>query len=72
MTAGIRAEAAMAAITFNATRRKASLRRQLEAVLAAFGEMLDAFVSERMRRAAAQAGPVPPRQALFSQSTNRQ
>ena len=52
----------MAAITFDATHQKEHIRKRLETVFAAFGEMLDAFVSNRMRRAAAEAEQVRPRQ----------
>jgi hypothetical protein len=45
----------MAAITFNAVHHAGRVREQLNTVLAAFREMLDAFVSNRMRRAAAEA-----------------
>jgi hypothetical protein len=45
----------MAAITFNAAHPKEQVREQLKTVLAAFRDMLDAFVSNRMRRAAAEA-----------------
>lgn len=51
----------MAAITFNTAHQKGHLRGHLEAVFAAFREMLDAFVSSRMRRAAAEAEHVRPR-----------
>ena len=64
----------MAAITFNTAHQKEHVREQLKTVLAAFREMLDAFVSNRMRRAAAEAEHVRPRQPLGtqSQSTNAQ
>jgi hypothetical protein len=64
----------MAAITFNATHQKEHVREQLQTVLAAFREMLDIFVSNQMRRAAAEAEQVDPRQPLVtqSQSTNAQ
>jgi len=52
----------MAAITFNTAHRQEQVREQLKGVLAACREMLDAFVSNRMRRAAAEAGQVRPRQ----------
>jgi hypothetical protein len=55
MRVGIREEAAMAAITFNAAHRKERVRKQFKAVRAAFCATLDAFVSNRMRQAAAQA-----------------
>jgi len=40
---------------------KTARREQFQAVLAAFRETLDAFVSNRMRRAAAEAGHIRPR-----------
>jgi len=52
----------MAAITFDATHQREHIRKRLETVFAAFGEMLDAFVSNRMRLAAAEARQVRPRQ----------
>jgi hypothetical protein len=58
----------MAAITFDATHQKEHIRKRLETVFAAFGEMLDAFVSNRMRRAAAEAAHVRPRQPLGTSS----
>jgi hypothetical protein len=61
---GIREEAAMAAITFDAVQQAAHVREQLKAVLAAFREMLDAFVSNRMRRAAAEAEHARSRQPM--------
>ena len=54
----------MAAITCNAAHQKEHVREQLQTVLIAFREMLDAFVSNRMRRTAAQAGHVRARQFL--------
>ncbi len=45
----------MAAITFNTAYQKQQFREQLEAVLAVLRETLDAFVSNRMQRAAAEA-----------------
>ncbi len=53
----------MAAITFNSTHQKRYVRDQLKIALAAFREMLDAFVSNRMRQAAAEAEQARPRQA---------
>jgi len=61
----------MAAIAFNAARQKANVRGRLDAALAALRETLDASVSKLMRRAAAQAAYVAPRQTMFSRSTNR-
>jgi hypothetical protein len=52
----------MAAITLNTAHRKQPVREQFQTVLAALREMPDAFVSNRMRRAAAQAEQVRPRQ----------
>jgi hypothetical protein len=60
----------MATITFNTTQNKSQVREQLDAVLAACREMLDAFVSNRMRRAAAEAGYVRPRPGTSSQPTD--
>jgi hypothetical protein len=54
----------MAAIIFSAANQKEHVREQLKSVLTAFREMLDAFVSNRMRRAAAEAEYVRPRQSL--------
>ena len=45
----------MAAITFNTTHQKEQVREQLKTALTALREMLDAFVSNRMRQAAAEA-----------------
>jgi hypothetical protein len=68
----LREEAAMAAITFNAADRKLHIREQLKAVLAAFRAMLDAFVSNRMRRAAAQAGHISRRRPQGTPSISAQ
>ncbi len=46
----------MAAITFNATLQKQHVREQLKTVLAVLHQALGAFVSNRMQRAAAEAG----------------
>jgi hypothetical protein len=51
----------MAAITFNTTCRKMRPRAQLETMLFACRDMLDAFVSHRMRHAAAEAEQVRTR-----------
>ena len=59
----------MATITFNTAHRKAHVREQLDAVLAAFREMLDAFVSNRMRRAAAEAEYVRPQPGASAHPT---
>jgi hypothetical protein len=50
----IREEAAMAATTFSAVHQVGQVREQLKTALAAFRAMLDAFVSNRMRRTAAE------------------
>ncbi len=52
----------MAAITFNATHQKQHVREQLKTVLAVLQKALDAFVSDRMQRAAAEARYARPRQ----------
>lgn len=46
----------MATTTFSAAGRKEQVREQLDNFLAAFRDTLDAFVSNRMQRAAAEAG----------------
>jgi hypothetical protein len=51
----------MAAVTFNAMPRTEHVRSPFKPVRAAFSEMLDAFVSNRMRRAAAETKHVGPR-----------
>ncbi len=53
----------MAAITFNAAHQREHVREQLIPVLSALREMLDAFVSNRMRRAAAEAEYARPTQS---------
>jgi hypothetical protein len=58
----VREEAAMAAITFNTAYQKQHALAQLDTILAAFRETLDAFVSNRMQRAAAEAEYARPRQ----------
>lgn len=52
----------MAAIPFNAAHQKELARKQLETALAAYREMLDAFVSNRMRQTVADAEHAHPRQ----------
>ena len=61
----------MAAITLNATHQQQQVREHLKTVL---HEMLDAFVSNRMRKAAAEAEHArsPLLQNIHSQSTNPQ
>jgi hypothetical protein len=66
----IRQEAAMAAITFDTAHRKEQARKQLEAALAAYREMLDAFVSNQMRQAAAEAEHARPRRTPASPAKN--
>ena len=51
----------MAAITFNTAHQKQQVRKQIEAALAAYREMLDTFVSNQMRQAAAEAEHARPR-----------
>ena len=60
----------MATITFGTMHQAEPVRGQLRTVLAAFREMLDAFVSNRMRRAAAEAVYVRPRPGASSQPTD--
>jgi hypothetical protein len=64
----IREDAAMAAITLNTVNQAAHVREQLKTVLTAFREMLDAFVSNRMRQAAAEAAHARSRQPLGTSS----
>jgi hypothetical protein len=52
----------MAAITFNAACLRMQLLAQAKTVIAACRAQLNAFVSNRMRHAAAVAGNVRPRQ----------
>jgi len=58
----------MAAITFNTAYRKEQVRKQVETALAAYREMLDTFVANRMRQAAAEAERARPGQALGTTS----
>ena len=51
----------MTAITLNSSHQAGHVRQGLETVLAALREMLDAFVSNRMRKAAAEAEQVRSR-----------
>jgi hypothetical protein len=62
----------MAAITFNAGRRKLRIQERLKTVPATFRDRLDAFVSNRMRRAAAEAGHSRPRRPQRTPSINAQ
>jgi hypothetical protein len=68
----IRKEVAMTAITFNTAHQAEHIRQRLETALAALREMLDAFVSYRMRKAAAEAEHARSRllQSTRSQSIN--
>jgi hypothetical protein len=61
----------MAAITFNTAHRKEQVRKQIETALAAYREMLDTFVSNQMRQAAAQAEHSRPRQPLGTTSSSK-
>jgi hypothetical protein len=62
------------AAAFYAAHRKEQVREQFGAVVTALRKMLDAFVSNRMRRAAAEAEHVRPRpsQDTQTQSINAQ
>jgi hypothetical protein len=64
----IREDAAMAAIALNTVRQAEHVREQFKPVLAAFREMLDAVVSNRMRQAAAEAEHARSRQPLGTPS----
>jgi hypothetical protein len=61
----------MAAITFNATHQQQHVREQLKTVLAVLHEMLDAFVSNRMQRAAARRPGMPVRGSSRDLRRNR-
>ena len=58
----------MVAIAFDTAPQKEHVRLRLDTVLVAFRKMLDAFVSNRLRRAAAEAEHVRPRQILATLS----
>ena len=64
----IREKAAMAAISFNAAHQKERVRELLDTVLTALRETLDALVSNRMRRSAAEAELVRQRQPWGTQT----
>jgi hypothetical protein len=70
----IRKEVAMTAITLNTTHQVEHIRQKLETALTVLHEMLDAFVSNRMRKAAAEAEHARSRlpQNMHSQSMNPQ
>jgi hypothetical protein len=61
----------MAAITFNTAHQKEQVRKQLETALAAYREMLDTFVTNRMRQSAAEAEHGRPRQSPDPTSTSK-
>jgi hypothetical protein len=48
-----REEASMAEITFNTAHQEERVREQIKTAVAAYREMLDTFVSDRMRQVAA-------------------
>ena len=52
----------MAEITVNTADPEERVREQVKAAVAAYHDMLDTFVSGRVRAAAAEAGEVRPRQ----------
>jgi hypothetical protein len=60
----------MAAIAFDAARRKEPVREPLKPARSVLREMLDAFVSYRMRSAASAAGHIRPRRRLRASSTS--
>jgi hypothetical protein len=55
-------EATMAEITVNTADPEERVREQVKAAVAAYHDMLDTFVSGRVRAAAAEAGEVCPQQ----------
>lgn len=61
----------MAAITFNTAQRVGQLQGRFETALTNLREMLDAFVSHRMRLAAAAAERARPRQVRDAPSPSR-
>jgi hypothetical protein len=60
----------MAAITFVPVHQKKQARKQLETALAAYRAMLDTFVSNQIRQAAAEAEHARPRQTVGSPAKN--
>ena len=50
----------MAEITFNTAHQEERVREQIKTAVAAYREMLDTFVSDRMRQVAAEAEQVRP------------
>jgi hypothetical protein len=71
MTAGSREEAVMATITFNTAHQKALVRKLPDAALAACRDILDAFVSNRMRHTATEAEHARPRQSSGKRSPSK-
>ena len=61
----------MATITFNTTHQKEQVRKQIETALAAYRKMLDTFVSNQMRHAAAQAEHVRSKQVPGTASSSK-
>jgi ABC-type enterochelin transport system substrate-binding protein len=53
-------EATMAEITFNTAHQEERVREQIKTAVAAYREMLDTFVGDRIRRVAAEAEQVRP------------
>jgi hypothetical protein len=64
-------EAAMAAITFSSAHRAGHIGARLKAALTVLREMLDAYVSHRMRLAALEAEQVRPRQPPGTSSPSK-
>jgi hypothetical protein len=52
-------EATMAEIIFNTSRQDEQVREQVKAAVAAYRDMLDAFVNNRIQQAAAEAENAP-------------
>jgi hypothetical protein len=61
----------VATITFNTAHQKEQARKQVEAALAAYREMLNTFVSNQMRQGAAEAEHTRPRQTLGTTSPSK-
>jgi hypothetical protein len=61
----------MAAITLNTAHQKEQARKQIEAALAAYREMLNTFVSNQMRQGAAETEHARPRQTLGTTSPSK-
>jgi hypothetical protein len=61
----------MAAITFNSAHRAQHIGRRLKPALTVLRQMLDAYVSHRMRLAASEAEHIRPRQPPGASSPSK-